>query len=119
MRTVRIAILGAGNLGTTLGIVLAGGVPGIRAGKSRDVVLWSIETDVVGEIRGKRLNTKYLPGATLPKALAATSDLAEAIVSADILLFTVPSRVVRDVARKTAEVLRDLRDSGGTDGGVQ
>jgi len=102
VRTIRIAILGAGNLGTTLGVVLAGGVPGIRAGKSRDVVLWSIEADVVAEIRGARLNTKYLPGVTLPRALSATSDLAEAIAGTDVILITVPSKVVREVARALA-----------------
>jgi len=105
MASVRIAVLGAGNLGTTLGIVLAGGVPGIRAGKARDVVLWTIETEVVREIRERRLNTKYLPGVSLPRALAATSDLPEAIASADILFVTLPSGVVREVMRNAAAVL--------------
>ncbi len=105
MASVRIAVLGAGNLGTTLGIVLAGGVPGIRAGKARDVVLWTIETEVVREIRERRLNTKYLPGVSLPRALAATSDLPEALASADILLVTLPSGVVREVMKNAAAVL--------------
>ncbi len=105
MGSVRIAILGAGNLGTTLGIVLAGGVPGIRAGKSRDVVLWSIETEVVREIRETRLNTKYLPGTALPRSLAATSDLDEALASADVILVTLPSKVVREVARQVRTAL--------------
>ncbi len=114
MGSVRIAILGAGNLGTTLGIVLAGGVPGIRAGKSRDVVLWSIETEVVREIRETRLNTKYLPGAALPRSLAATSDLDEALASADVILVTLPSKVVREVARQVRSALdgRAGRPSG-------
>ncbi|MBI1950473.1 MAG: hypothetical protein HYS34_03820, partial [Acidobacteria bacterium] len=51
MPEVTVAILGAGNLGTTLAIVLAGGAPGIRAGRSRKVVLWTIEPDVAQEIR--------------------------------------------------------------------
>src|SRR6266850_6416198 len=72
---VRIAILGAGNLGTTLGIVLAGGVPGIRAGRMRDVVLWTIEPDVAGEMRDRHVNTKYLPGVPLPRALGVSGDL--------------------------------------------
>ena len=105
MAVVRIAILGAGNLGTTLGIILAGGVPGIRAGKARDVILWSIETEVVRDIRERRLNTKYLPGVSLPRALAATSDLPEALASADVLLVTLPSGVVREVMRSSAAVL--------------
>jgi len=102
---VRIAILGAGNLGTTLGIVLAGGVPGIRAGRTRDVVLWTIEPDVAREIRERRQNTKYLPGANLPRALGVTTDLAEAVAGVHVLLLTVPSKVVREVARQAGAAI--------------
>lgn len=105
MASARIAILGAGNLGTSLGIVLGGGVPGIRAGKLRHVVLWTIESDVAREIRERRLNTKYLPGVPLPRALAVVTDLAEALAGTDIILFTIPSSVVRGVAQQVATAL--------------
>ena len=105
MAGVRIAILGAGNLGTTLGIVLAGGVPGIRAGRMRDVVLWTIEQDVAREIREQRQNTKYLPGTNLPRALGVTTDIAEAVAGAHVLLLTVPSKVVREVARQAGAAI--------------
>jgi len=102
---LKVAILGAGNLGTTLAIVLAGGAPGIRAGRSRRVVLWTIEPDVAKEIRDKRLNTKYLPGVPLAKAIGITTDLAEALAGATVILVTVPSKVVRDVARQVGAAL--------------
>src|SRR5436309_11868382 len=86
-------------------MVLTGGVPGIRAGRSREIVLWTIEPDVAREIREKRLNTKYLPGAPLPRALAVTTDLEEALRGAAVVLVTVPSRVVREVARETGKAL--------------
>ena len=105
MASLKVAILGAGNLGTTLGIVLTGGVPGIRAGKSRDVVLWTIEPDVAREIREQHLNTKYLPGVPLPRGLGVTGDLPEAVAGAAIILVTVPSKVVREVARPLAQGL--------------
>ena len=105
MPSVKVAILGAGNLGTTLGIVLAGGVSGIRAGRSRDVRLWTIEPDVAAEIAADRLNTKYLPDVPLPKALQVTLDLGEAIAGAEAIIVTVPSKVVRDVARLLAQAL--------------
>ena len=101
----KVAILGAGNLGTTLGLVLAGGVPGIRAGKSREIVLWTIEPDVAREIRDKRLNSKYLPEAPLPRALTVTTDLSEAIRGAAVVLVTVPSKVVREVAQAIGKAL--------------
>jgi glycerol-3-phosphate dehydrogenase (NAD(P)+) len=102
---LRVAILGAGNLGTTLAIVLAGGSPGIRAGRSRKVVLWTIEPDVAKEIREKRMNTKYLPGVPLAKSIGVTMDLAEALAGATVILVTVPSKVVRDVARQVGAAL--------------
>lgn len=103
LASVRVAILGAGNLGTTLGVVLIGGVPGLRAGRSREVVLWTIEPDVAREIRDQHLNTKYLPGVPLPRALVVTGDLHEAIAGSAVVVFTVPSKVVREVARQLGE----------------
>lgn len=105
MPAVRVAILGAGNLGTTLGLILAGGVPGIRAGKARDVVLWTIEDDVAREIRDEKLNTKYLPEVNLPRALRVTSDMGEALAGAPVVLMTVPSSVVREVSKRMAATL--------------
>jgi glycerol-3-phosphate dehydrogenase (NAD(P)+) len=102
---LKVAILGAGNLGTTLAIVLAGGAPGIRAGRSRRVVLWTIEPDVAKEIRDKRLNTKYLPGVPLAKAIGITTDLTEALAGATVILVTVPSKVMREVARQVGAAL--------------
>lgn len=105
MSEVNVAILGAGNLGTTLAIVLAGGAPGIRAGRSRKVVLWTIEPDVAQEIRERRLNTTYLPGVPLAKSIGVTTDLAEALAGAAVIVVTVPSKVVRDVARQVGQAL--------------
>jgi len=102
----KVAILGAGNLGTTLGIVLNGGVPGIRAGRSRDVVLWTIEPDVARDIRENHVNSKYLPDVPLPRDLGVTGDLSEALAGAEVVLVTVPSKVVRDVARQIGQALR-------------
>lgn len=105
MSATRFAILGAGNLGTTLGLVLTGGVPGIRAGRARDVVLWTIEEDVAAEIAAQRQNRKYLPGVTLPRGLSVTTDLGTALAGARIIIVALPSKVVREVSGKMADAL--------------
>ena len=115
MPEVNVAILGAGNLGTTLAIVLAGGAPGIRAGRSRKVVLWTIEPDVDREIRERRLNTKYLPGVPLAKSIGVTTDLAEALAGAAVIVVTVPSKVVRGVARQVGQALGAGAAGAGAD----
>lgn len=115
MTRIRIAILGAGAYGTSLGIVLCGGVPGIRAGKSRAVTLWSRESEVVRDIREQRMNTRFLPGVPLPRGLSATTDLDQAIAANDIFLFAVPSGAVREVAVQVGTAL-EARSSSGSPG---
>ena len=92
MRTV--AVLGAGNMGTALAQTIAGNGHSVR--------LWSIETDVLEEIRDRRLNPKYLPGVTLHKGVTPCWTLEETLAGAWLALFSVPSQVVRPLARDAA-----------------
>src|SRR3990172_4894262 len=92
MRTV--AVLGAGNMGTPLAQTIAGN--GQRAR------LWSIEADVLEDIRDRRLNSKYLPGVTLHENVTACWSIEEALAGAWLVLFSVPSHIVRGLARDVA-----------------
>ena len=89
MRTV--AVLGAGNMGTALAQTIAGNGQTAR--------LWSIETDVLEEMRDRRLNSKYLPGVPLHENITPCWTIAEALAGAWLLLFSVPSQIVRGLAR--------------------
>lgn len=92
MRTV--AVLGAGNMGTALAQTIAG--------NGHDARLWSIEADVLEEIRDRRVNSKYLPDVTLHKRVTPRWTLEESLKGADLALFSVPSQVVRSLARDVA-----------------
>ncbi|UUX48516.1 NAD(P)-dependent glycerol-3-phosphate dehydrogenase [Nisaea acidiphila] len=83
----RIAVLGAGAWGTALALEAH------RAG--RKVTLWTRRPEQADEIRRSRENAVYLPGIALPDDLAVTSDPAEAIDSADVLLLVVPAQHMR------------------------
>jgi glycerol-3-phosphate dehydrogenase (NAD(P)+) len=61
---------------------------------------------VARDIREHHLNSKYLPGVSLPRALGVTEDLPGAVAGAAIVLVTVPSRFVRDVARPLGQALQ-------------
>lgn len=87
----RIAILGAGALGTALSIALHK--------RDRTVYLWSIEPDVVSAIKETHQNTKYLPGALVPPAVHTTLEMSEALEDADAAVLAVSSFAVKDVAR--------------------
>lgn len=92
---MRIAILGAGNMGCALAIVLAR--------KRHDVVLWSVEYEVVTEIVQSHATSKYLPGIPLDaKRITATEGLADALRGARGVIVAVPSHVVAGVAKNAA-----------------
>jgi glycerol-3-phosphate dehydrogenase (NAD(P)+) len=93
--TTNIAVLGAGSWGTALAILLA------RNGA--DVKLWGLPEEVEALIRDGE-NSYFLPGIPFPENLMPTSDLKEAVASAEEVLVVVPSHVFPSVL-KTVEPL--------------
>jgi len=84
-----IGVIGAGSWGTTLADMLAK--------KGHRVTLWVYEQELVGEMQASRENSIYLPGIRLAEKLQITGSLAEASRDKDLLLFVVPSQVLRRV----------------------
>jgi glycerol-3-phosphate dehydrogenase (NAD(P)+) len=81
----KIATIGAGNWGTALASTFA------QLGHS--VMLWAYEAEVVESIRSRHENTLFMPGIKLPENLSVTSDLAEALAGAEIVVTVMPSHV--------------------------
>ena len=92
--TERAAVIGAGSWGTALANVLAG--------KGTDTVVWSYEADVADDINRAHANAKYLDGIALDARLRATTDMAESLRGADLVLSVSPSHVVRQVMGQAA-----------------
>ena len=99
----RIAILGAGAWGTAVAKVIAE--------KGKDVVIWCLEEAVKDDINGKRCNTRFLPGVTLPESLRATTDIEEAAANREYLILAVPSMYLLDTVKKILSV-PSIRDGG-------
>lgn len=95
---MKVAILGAGNLGSVLAILLAK--------KGHEVVLWTIEEEVFQSILFSRENPKYLADAKFPHQVKPTMDLQEALTGVDALLCAVPSGAVREVIAKARPFLK-------------
>ncbi len=89
-----VAVLGAGSWGTALAALIA------RHGHS--TVLWGRDADGVAAIDQRHENPRYLPGIALPDSLRATTDLAQALKDADLVLVVVPSHAFADTLRKLA-----------------
>lgn len=90
--TEKIGVIGAGSWGTTLADLLAK--------KGHDVTLWAHEPEVAQEMAETGVNGPFLPGIRLSPRLRFTNSLHEAAAGKDMLLFVVPSQVVRGVIRE-------------------
>lgn len=84
-----VAVLGAGSWGTALAKLLAD--------QGCDTRLWARRQEQAEAIQAKRENEAYLPGFTLPDTLRATSDLADALASAELVVSVVPTHGLRAV----------------------
>ncbi len=87
---MNISILGAGNMGTALGSVIES--------RGHLVTFWTIEKDVFSSLQERGENTKYLPGVRFKNA-RVTMDIRTALSGAEIVIFSVPSHVLRSVAQ--------------------
>ncbi|MEQ1749582.1 MAG: NAD(P)H-dependent glycerol-3-phosphate dehydrogenase [Prosthecobacter sp.] len=86
-------IFGAGSWGTALASLLHE--------RGLKVQFWGRDEALMHEIRESRRNSRYLPGLHLPEGIAVTSDLS-ALTAADMLVFVVPSKGIRETAQLVA-----------------
>ncbi|HEU5049457.1 MAG TPA: NAD(P)H-dependent glycerol-3-phosphate dehydrogenase [Gemmatimonadales bacterium] len=93
----RIAVLGAGSWGTTLGDLLAR--------KGHDVCIWAWEREVVEAINAAHENPLFLPGASLAPTLRAVTDARDAVGAVEMILSVAPSHAVRSVIASVREVV--------------
>jgi glycerol-3-phosphate dehydrogenase (NAD(P)+) len=85
----KIGVIGAGSWGTTLADLLAK--------NGHDVTLWAYEPELVREMAESGSNSLFLPDVRLSPRLRFTNSLREAAADKELLLFVVPSQVVRGV----------------------
>ncbi|HXS96340.1 MAG TPA: NAD(P)H-dependent glycerol-3-phosphate dehydrogenase [Candidatus Limnocylindrales bacterium] len=95
----RLAVIGGGSWGTALAIVLGP--------RFDDIRLWVYEQDLAARMRATGENDVYLPGCPLPKHLRITSELPEALESADVVLSVMPSHHVRSIYQEMLPALTE------------
>lgn len=92
-----VAVLGAGSWGTTMASLVAG---------RNETVLWARNPEVADEVNTTHTNHRYLPDFTLTPSLTATSELAEAVRRADLVVVAVPTSGFRKTVEEVAEHIR-------------
>ncbi len=97
MENLCIAVLGAGNAGTTIANVVAQ--------NGHDVRLWTVEKDVAEDMRSNRENSKYLPGIKLLGNVKICG-LEESLDGAGFVVLSVPSTVVRGLCAQIKPFLK-------------
>jgi glycerol-3-phosphate dehydrogenase (NAD(P)+) len=90
----RIAVVGAGSWGTAIAHLLGE--------KGYGVDLWVYEPAVKQCIEESRENRMFLPGIRLPETVVPSNDLAAVVSGKQILVFIVPSHVMRAVSGRAA-----------------
>lgn len=97
MINLKVTVLGGGSWGTTVASIAARNAP---------TTLWARNADIVQEINESHTNEKYLPGGKLSDKLEATTDLAQAVSDADVIVMGIPSHNFRAVLNDVKEHIR-------------
>ncbi len=93
----RLAIIGGGSWGTALALVLARNFAEVR--------LWVYEKDLAVRMGRLRENDVFLPGFRIPPNVWVTTELAEALGNAQIVLGVMPSHHARSLYAQMASHL--------------
>jgi glycerol-3-phosphate dehydrogenase (NAD(P)+) len=87
----KIAIIGGGSWGTALALILS------RSRRPHSLSLWVHDSELGALVRKTRENSVYLPGFKLPAEVDVTSDIADALTGAEIVVGAIPSAHARDI----------------------
>ena len=85
----RIAILGAGGMGTALALLFRETAAQVR--------LWSRAPEHASELAHSRINHRHLPGIRIPDDIVITAAPGEAMDGAELIVAAVPSSFLRAV----------------------
>ena len=89
---MKVSVLGAGGWGTTLAILLHY--------NGHNVILWEYKKSYAKELIKKHVNSRYLPGVSIPKEMKISYDIGESTGDKNLIILAVPSQFLRSVVKK-------------------
>lgn len=93
-----VAVLGAGSWGTTFAKIVADAAT--ASGVERHIRLWGRRAEVVDQINTLHRNEQYLKDIDLPPVITASTDVAEVLAGAEIVILAVPAQTLRPQLRE-------------------
>ncbi len=102
MKKQNITILGDGAWGTTLAILLSN--------NGHNISIWSAFPEHLEELDKKRENKKYLEGIKISKDIVFEKDLGIAIEKSDWIVFAIPSKFFREIAKQVKQTKVSLKN---------
>jgi glycerol-3-phosphate dehydrogenase (NAD(P)+) len=93
----RVAILGAGGMGTALALLFDG--------RGKATQLWSRSPERAAAMARSRLNERHLPGVALPDSITITPNACDATAAADLIVVAIPSSFLRATLTDLADRL--------------
>ena len=92
-----VAVIGSGSWGTALAVLLAN--------KGCHVKLWSFAAEETAELLRDKENKRFMPGVPLPYNIDCSNDIGYCIKDSAFIVSAVPSKAVRETAKKIKEYL--------------
>lgn len=95
----KVSVIGAGSWGTALAILLEK--------NGHQVTLWSHREEEAKELAKSREHKSKLPGVEIPEGIEIIGNLESALREKNVIVFAVPSVVVRSTAKKVAPYVKE------------
>ncbi|MDO6681121.1 MULTISPECIES: NAD(P)H-dependent glycerol-3-phosphate dehydrogenase [unclassified Oceanobacter] len=105
------AIIGGGSFGTVTANILAD--------NNIQAIQWLRNPEIAESINQLHVNEQYLPGIALNSSLRATTTIEEAVVGADVIFVSVPSKSVREVISGFAHLIKPEQGLVSTTKGIE
>ncbi len=109
--TMRVAVLGGGSFGTALA--------SIAADNGARVCQWLRDPELAAQINREHRNGRYLPDYAINPAVTASTEMAEVLEGAELVLVAIPSQAFREVVRQARPWLDAKQILVSTTKGIQ
>ena len=108
---MRVAVLGGGSFGTALA--------SIAADNGAEVRQWLRDPVLAEQINQEHVNGRYLPGYAINPAVVASTEMAEVLPGAGLVLVAIPSKAFGEVVRQARTHLSPDQILVSTTKGIQ